>query len=150
LQFVAGFAFKKSKERQKKNITLKRQMMSKMVYHVSAKEDANHLSMLMMILPTKITTTITTTPKMVRKTKRMDLNLLLKASKLSVGELVGKFSRREVTAVAEVDHDGCTVSISNNTNVYLGSTVVSGVVKKERFRIINLTAKKEFKGWFGR
>ena len=52
--------------------------------------------------------------------------------------------------MAEVDHDGCTVSISNNTNVYLESTVVSGVVKKERFRIINLTAKKEFKGWFGR
>lgn len=61
--------------------------MSKMVYHESVKEDAKHVSMLMRILPTKITTTATTMmvkKMMARKTKRLDLNLLLKVSKLSV------------------------------------------------------------------
>ena len=59
ITIVAGFAFKKSEERQKKNIILQRSMKSKMVHHVSVKEDVKYLSMLMRILPTKITATIT-------------------------------------------------------------------------------------------
>ena len=75
----------------KKNITLKQQMMSKMVYHVLVKGNADNVSMLMIILPTKINTTVTTTPMMVRKTKRMDHNLLLKALTLSVWKRIQVF-----------------------------------------------------------
>ena len=52
--------------------------------------------------------------------------------------------------MAEVVHGGCIVSSSHNANVYLESAIVSDGVNKERLRISNLAAKKEFKGVFGR
>ena len=57
--------------------------------------------------------------------------------------------------MTEVVRDECIVSISHNADVYnadvyLESAIVSDGVNKERLRIINLAAKKEFKGVFGR
>ena len=72
-----------------------------MVYHVSMNEDAKHFSMLMRTLPTKITKMTKTT--ILRKTKRLDLNLWLKASKLSMyssAAPVGRHIHYNIASVA--------------------------------------------------